>query len=622
MSDDAEILYQYVAGTAWSLTDGGWTSDRAVRIATASDGSAQAAGEAVGMRRYGRVEQPWETATSDNPLPTSHPSLGRYVRLLRADAGGAITLFSKNWSAFWWGFCARIRTRYQGTDPVAMGTAHYGLTGLAGLLEQIVVIDGYDGNPSASHPWNIFHAPAFNAGGKGNRTTGMTWTINSRAGYVFDYYNLGGSAAEWTIKQALDYLLDAFTLRHGGGSSWTLLDSSTLGAELLPPTPVHGKTLLQVINEIANPRRGLTWKIDIDGSNRPRLVLLDWKPASGTAVDATGREWTCEIEEDTSTACDHALIISQRAPVTTLTLDFKTSGSPRLAVDGWSFGAPPANNPNSLIMRRFKIATSIIDELRVDLVEDGDGAYDGTRQTAADIGGGPSSRGATLERLTGLAADQTSGTIALLGDNDERSKARIFVKGATATSWEDWSQKVSIELSNNPARITLNGSDDELLDLYQLVNAGGEFRVTLGIRELAEWRLSTRVTDYYRGTREVVRQVGDVDEHTVASGAAVAVSAGSLTTASATVQTWDGVGTPLVDELVRTVDARLRGRQVKVSLSKKGLDFSTLPPGTMISTVNGGPGAVTVDASVTRRSWDFASRTTSWDTIQLVEAVD
>jgi hypothetical protein len=625
MSDDVEILYQYVAGTAWSLTDGGWTSDRAVRISTASEGSAQAAGEARGLRRFGRIIQPYESTVSDNPLPTSHPSLGRYTRLLRADAGGGITLFSKTWTAFWWGFCARIRTRYLGSAPVAVGLAEYGLTGLAGLLEQIVVIDGYDGNPSAAHPWNIYHAPAFNAGGKGNRTT-ATWTINSRAVHVFDHYNLGtASLSEWTIAQALDYLLDAFTLRHGGGATWTLLDSSTLGAELLPPTPVHGKTLLQVINEIANPRRGLTWKIDIDGSNRPRLVLLDWKPATGTAVDATAREWTCEIEEDTSTACDHALVVSQRAPVTTLTLDYKTSGSPRLAPDGWSFGVPPENDPNSLILRRFKISPSILDELRVELVTDVDGAYDGTRETAADIGGGPAARGAELERLTGLAADQISATVALLGDNDERSKARLFLSGPTANSWIDCSNLISIELSSRPARITLNASDAELLMLYDFLNAGGEMRVTVGVRELAEWRLSVRVADYYRGTREVVRQVGDIDEHLVTAGTAIAVSTGSpgtLVTASADVETWNGVGTPLVDELQRLSDARLRARQVKVSLSKKGLDFSTLPPATMISTVNGGPGAIQVDASVTRRSWDFTTRTTSWDTIQLADAVE
>lgn len=622
MSDDAEVLYQYASGTTWPTADPDWTSDRAVRIQTVSEGSAQAAGEAIGMRRFGRIMQPWDTTPADDPLPTSHPSLGRYARLLRADAGGGISLFDKAWTAFWWGFCARISTRYLGkqTGLAHTGRATYGLTGLAGLLEQIAVVDGYDGNPSAAHPWNIYHAPTFNADGKGNRTS-ATWSINARSVYVFDHYNLG-SANEWTVAQALDYLMEAFTLRHGGGSTWTFLDSSTLGAEKLPPTPVHGKTLLQAINEIANPRRGLTWKIDIGTGNRPRLVLLDWKPAAGTAIDASGREWTCEIEEDTSTCADHALVISQRAPVTTLTLDFKTSGTPRLAADGWTFGAPPANDPNSLVMRRYKISPSILDELRVELVKDTDDAYDGTRETAAVIGGGPAARGAHLERLTGLAADQTSATIALLGDNDERSKARIFVKGATATSWEDWSQKVSIELSDAPARITLNGSDEELLDLYQMVNAGGEFRVTVGVRELAEARLSTRVTDYYRGTREVLRQVGDIDEHTVASGTAVAVSAGSLTTASATVQTWDGVGTPLVDELVRLVDARLRGRLVKVSLSKKGLDFSTLPAGSMISTIDGGPGAVQVDAGVTRRSWDFTTRTTSWDTIQLAEAVE
>jgi len=307
--------------------------------------------------------------------------------------------------------------------------------------------------------------------------------------------------------------------------------------------------------------------------------------------------------------------------VTTLTLDYKTTGSPRLAVDGWSFGAPPANDPNSLILRRFKIATSILDEMRVNLVLTGTG-YDGTRTTAAAIGGGPAARGAELERMTGLAADQKVSTVALLADNDERSKARFFVKGSTSTSWEDWSAKVSIEVSNAPARITLHASDDDLLDLYQILNAGGEMRVTIGVRELAEARLSIDVGAYYRGSREIVRQVGDIDEHTVASGIAIAVSAGSLVTASATVQTWDGVGTPLVDELVRLADARQRGRQVKVSLSKKGLDWTTLPPGSMISTLDGGPGAVQVDAGVTRRAWDFVNRTTSWDTIQLADAVE
>jgi hypothetical protein len=383
MSDDVEILYQYAAAATWPTTDAGWTSDRAVRTVRASSASALAAGDARCLKRFGRVMQPWETTPADVPLPTSHPSLGRYTRLLRADASGAITVSSATYTAFWHGFCARIRTRYFGLQSglAHTGIATYQLAGLAGLLEGVTVIDGYDGNPSAAHPWNIFHAPVFNAHGKGNRTSG-TWTINARAVYVFDHYNLG-SANEWTVAQAIDYLLEAFTLRHGGGSTWTFLDSSTLGADVLPPTPVHGKTLLQALNEIANPRRGLTWKIDIGTGNRPRLVLSDWKPAAGTAVTANTREWKVEIEEDTVAACDHAIVTSLKAPTTTVTFDYKTNGSPRLAADGWTFGAPPANDPQSLILKRFKIATSIIDELRVNLVTDTDDAYDGSRTTAA-----------------------------------------------------------------------------------------------------------------------------------------------------------------------------------------------------------------------------------------------
>lgn len=621
MPDDLETIYQYASGTTWPTTDGGWTADRAVRLTSVSDGSSLAAGDARGHRRYGRLRQPWQTTVADDPLPTSHPSLGRYVRLLRADAGGAITYDSRTWTAFWWGFCASIRTRYAGTQSglPATGIADYHLAGLAALLAEIYVIDGWDGNVSASHPWNTFHGTPFNRGGKGNRTS-ATWTIHHRAVRVFETHSAGQL---WTVATAIDYLLEAFTERHGGGSTWTLVDDSTRGATVLPPTTCHGKTLLALLTEIANPRNGLCFRAEVDPStNRPRLRLLDWPESPGQAIDASSRLWEVEIEEDTLTASDHALVLSAAPPTTTTTFTFATSGSQTLAADGWTFGAPTPDDPQDLVLRRFTLSTAVIDALRVDLVTDIDDAYDGTRQTAADIGGGPSARDAELDRQTGLSAGQKTSTIAVLADEGERGKARVLVRaGAGSTTWEDWSDKANLSVTNHPARIHLHMSDADRLDLYRiLTTGGGELRLTLGVRELATLRLSARLPDLYRGTREVLRQVGGVNEHTVAAGAAVAVNAGALVTASAAVSTWDGAISPMTDELVRLIAARQTGRRVSLSLAKRELDFATLPPGSTIETVDGGAGAITVQCGVTRRTWDLVNRRTIFDSLDLREA--
>lgn len=622
MSDIPEVLFQFATGTAWPTTAGGWTTDRAVDIQTASRGSGLISGEAVGIKRFGRAKRPQVATLANDPLPLNHPSLGRYARLLRLNPGGAISLYGLQWTAFWHGFCARIATRMLGTDTVSpiAGLANYHLRGLAALLEQVFIIDGYEGNPSAAHPWNIYHAPDFNPHGLGNRTA-STWTINAREVYVFDHYHLG-EGESWTISQALNYLLEAFTFAHGGGSTWAFQDDSTLGAQVLTPTRVHGKTLLQAISDLASQYRGLTWEIDVAPDNRPRLILSDWKPATGTALDATAKEWSVEIIEDTTTAADHALVLTQSPPATTLTLDYKTSGSPTLAADGWTFGAPPANDPTNQILKRFKIASSVLDQMRVELVRDVNDAYDGSRQTAADIGGGPSARGARLERQTGLAADQKVATVATLTDPDLRGPARVFLKGTGASSWEDWSDKVTISISRDPVRLILNLNDDQALDLYKVLNAGGELRITIGVREHAECRFSYREADAYRGTREVARTVGDVDQFQVAVGTAIAVNNGTLITAGADVLTWDSTGDALNDELDRLASAQLRARQVEVILSKTGLDFTTLPPRTLLTTVDGGPGAISVDANIISQGWDFVSHKTSWSNQRAAKGVE
>lgn len=168
----------------------------------------------------------------------------------------------------------------------------------------------------------------------------------------------------------------------------------------------------------------------------------------------------------------------------------------------------------------------------------------------------------------------------------------------------------------------LNLNDDQVLDLYSVLNAGGELRVTIGIREHAECRFSYREADAYRGTREVARTVGDVDQLQVASGSAIAVSSGTLVTAAAEVVTWDSTADALNDELDRLASAQLRDRHVDVSLGKTGLDFTTLPPRTLLSTIDGGPGAIAVNANITTKSWDFVGRKTSWSNQRASKGVE
>lgn len=244
-----------------------WTTRGDLAFEEYSEGQ----GEIVGNAKF-RLD--WGFIAADGLTPstvTDLPDLGGlYVRVLREDVTGTVTIGSIDYEPVWWGKMLSPGT----TTTVGSGTTIYTAAGIAALFNERTCWMGraiVKTSPvQFSVDWNL---KPFNAWPSGDRSS-AAGTVGGVNVYLHDATQ-AVTGNQWTAAQILDNLL-ACNFRYEqpatpsgsgqAGPSWAVSDP--LGC--LGYTPerfdARGLTLTQVLNHLAGKARGLSWYVTVSGT--------------------------------------------------------------------------------------------------------------------------------------------------------------------------------------------------------------------------------------------------------------------------------------------------------------------------------------------------------------------
>jgi hypothetical protein len=296
-----------------AVTFGTWTDRPEIEPLQDSDGAGQVVGDASFRRFHGQVAQPRAAIATVATLDLS----GQWVQILHEDPLGSITVDGDTWTAAWHGRIQGHRRAENGGDR---GETIYHAIGIAGTFGQITMTAGvelYAG--SVPVPVDPGYLPPFNRMAGGDRTA-ATYTVGSDVVYIHDRQSHGN---RWTARQILDHLLALYSrpllppLYAGDGTiTWTVSDPGACLAYEPEDLDLHGASLLDAINALANARRGLTWWTEITGtagvvvvaSASPVAVSSGYTytlPASTTTAtpDLTGVATTGVLLQEDASAC-------------------------------------------------------------------------------------------------------------------------------------------------------------------------------------------------------------------------------------------------------------------------------------------------------------------------------
>jgi hypothetical protein len=250
---------------------GNWTEVPEVQAATAKIGVNTLMGSAELVTWSGSGRYPGSTGPAGAMSPID--LLDKWVR---------IQIFSESDDDFldcWFGAAENVTAHDRGDGY----DLTIGCVGIAGALAKQIVTDGWEVSADLTGSQIIGFAPAFNRIPGGDRSATATSGI-----YLFD--RRGGSfltgVEVWTIKQALDYLLNFFT----AGPAWTLVDIDGQLDVPMPEFDPNGRSIFDILNEVCGQRRGLVWYADSDGATCQVVVRSTVAGALGAeTADLTGQ---------------------------------------------------------------------------------------------------------------------------------------------------------------------------------------------------------------------------------------------------------------------------------------------------------------------------------------------
>lgn len=368
--------YQTLVQTAYALpaSDAGWTTWSMLELDSYSEGQGQVLGEARFSQDFGVRTVPgsrllWSVGEVPNLDRGNQTIAGHFVRVLREDATGSVYLGNQRWSPVWHGIMEGPVVEPD-ADPTGNtgGRAGWAATGIAAFMAHIQMGNGYVRKPDGTAALVAF-LPQFNAQPGGDRSASTFTTPTGKSVYIANHTASGN---KWTAKQILDYVAAAYV------TSINLVISDPLGALTWEPETLNldGASVLQAVNLIINPARGLTWSLTVSGNTVTLTVTTGTStgitigsftvPAASAVTvvdlrDYAGMEGFL-YEEDWSQVVDRIEVRGAR-PWIAMTLMFDGSGSAPLfgANYGWTGAAQTVwtSNPDSSltdhVWRRFEI---------------------------------------------------------------------------------------------------------------------------------------------------------------------------------------------------------------------------------------------------------------------------
>jgi len=247
-----------------------------------------------------------------------------------AELGGKFVKIETTGLPNWYGFITEPSTEREGAIEVAevkkgdgsteaaahrllTGVEHYTAFGLEYLLDRVPILESKvdDGEGGVK---TIGRAIAFNAGdGFGSRSRpiggNMTTTLGPDGVTLFASSLTAASSAEWNAGLIVAYLLNYFSPKNSAGevSVPFQLDYSTAYDSLkwsAPMVAAEGRTVLDILNQLINRKRGLGWNIEIDEpANEVKIVVFtfatqDVELPSGQKLKANKNQGSLDIDLD------------------------------------------------------------------------------------------------------------------------------------------------------------------------------------------------------------------------------------------------------------------------------------------------------------------------------------
>jgi hypothetical protein len=612
---------------AWPESDAGWTTLQGAWAEEANEGSGQNCGSMSFSQRFGVVKQPLDTDVYQWGI---HPDYrgtdetteltGQYVRLLVEDSAGTVVIGTQRFTARWWGIVGGRTVEPDGATDYPGGVATWECFDIVTVLNQMMIHGGAEIAADGSTVLDPGFCPVFNDLPFGD-STDITHEINDAIVYVFNRGEAGGKT-RWRARDILELILARYAQFYdgntfAGGLRWELGNNAALAEFDAGRVVAQGRPVLELLNELINPRRGLTWKRRVVGS----YVYIDLYSTSevdvsvGAATVPAATQVNVEIGDDPlksqvritqdPVAADHIRMVGGWC-LAAMTLQFQAgqTGENFAIIPGenWDITDVPSLDPTAVsTWRTFRINPAwnaknynSAEGLRHALSADGSRAYQAT--------GNPQAAVLRLDRLTPLGADFATEAYG------PRNEPVILI--GSGTSWIDYSSQLSLTVTQDPAGIIIGIDYKDALRLKALLEDGTRsMLITIGVYEWAPLQTWwTRSPDAWPRDlpRPFTKTKSELVQRLVIAGTVSGALTGVLQTQPSTVIFRDDL--PVLQAEQALAQARLSGSGgANATWTQQGeLDFDdTYAPGAFIGNIISGDRAFRVMGSVTRRSWNF-----------------
>lgn len=670
MATDLRTVKRHVVQTSPDFST--WTTQTTIRCNECSEGAGQVVGSASLVRFIGTVREPGATGSPSSQTPLTG-LVGKWVRVLIEEAGGSITISSVDYNALWHGIIDAERITDTGGGT---GQQSWVCSGLAAHLARTGAMEAwcdavdYTGSYTSIPTLRI---PTFNdKDSQGLRAGSRTGTVDGATVKIFDAFGATpwNAAAAWTAKEALELILAANgRFRTPGGTTFTgdlsfALSAGTLLDWTLPTLDINGMTVLDAVNSIISPRRGLTWRMTVSGSTATinvRSISASTITVGSTTLPAaidtatptlTGL-WVqgVELVEDQSATYDHIRIVGNR-PWVVASLSYDPAGPPAevgslqpawTSTQRTAWGTAPDSTTDG-VYRSFRLGLKWAGD-----IAESAGAS-GIRQsltvTSGDYTGARTFSGTAPICVSLITLDSRlpCGEGWTTDKAGPRQDSLAFWVPYDKSTWYDlqadgqtWTRSLTVE--DKPAAVHVGNATRSNIDKSksdQAVNAAvigatGKLLVTVGLHEpdplVVSW---TRSSASWPRTnpRTLTVQMPQAEQWIIHDDTVKGVSAGSLvkhTTGPTTIR--DDV--PLMESWL----AFLRAYFGEPARALRWTDIGTIEhaygsgaaaPGALVTSATLGTGSTTINAVVTRRTWrlDQDSYGTSYDTDRIVPDIE
>ncbi len=655
--------------TTYPALDADWTTQQQLIWIGGSEPCGQKFGDAQFKNLYGVVKYGSDTAfASQGPAPDTGRTFdgsvpmffGQFVRLLKKDLSGAITVDGVTYTAFWWGTFVDATEVPEGQSSTDVGGEfdHIAL-GLPYVLEQIAIQRGFElsANLSSSVAFDPGYCPVFNAEVGGDKyTSTVTWGGNAMP--VHNRYNT--SAVQWTaldvVKQVLygHARIDLGLPPHFTSLStlkWAIAGQTSALDYVVNKLDLDGETVFSALNHLINQRRGLTWNLSVSGvtatinvrsAAQAAIVVGSFTLPAATSTASLDYRGDITLDElqlryDYQEVCDR-IIVKGKQPKVTFSGEFKPT-SPQTYGKGWDSSLESSWNPfiddakgpqQQMIWRRFPLQSTWnggqLDEdttigLRnvraytdpatssaPDLAAYGVGGYTGARSylDGASPGASPSSTTLKLLRMMKAQANHALITPGAYVKTDFDAEPIAIVEYVLGGACEDLSGRYHLRIEESPPAIVLGSEPDDALEISNWFAAGiARLIFTVTVEEpvplMVSWGRDP--AEWPRNTPRTKTIRVDDAEQWIILDKTITSCPGVLSYSSGDAVLRDD--TDLLRQALALARAWYEFPKIECSWIKRGtLDIaSTYKVGTLLTSVIQGDHTTTVNAVITQRRW-------------------